>query len=155
VDVEHRQLAALLRLLDHRLRRSVAVSVNGRPLDELARLDHRVEAGIVDEVVVDPLLLGGSRSAGGVADREDRARMRGHQAAGERGLAGARGNAEDEQGCAHSTLAICSRTRSNSAFSSTTCAAMAACCDLEPTVLTSRFTSCTRTSSRRPAGASE
>src|SRR5438128_1298038 len=155
VDVEHRQHAAPLRLLDDHPRRPVAVAVHRRPLDELAGLDHRVETGVVDEVIIDALLLRGARRARGVADREDGSGVRRYQPTRQGGLPGARRRAEDEEGGAHSTLAICSRIRSSSDFSSTTCAAIPAYCDFDPTVLTSRFTSCTRNSSRRPAGASE
>src|SRR5207248_10926076 len=109
----------------------------------------------IDHVVLDPLFLPGARLARRVADREDGARVRRDEPARQRGLSGAGRRAEDEESGAHSTLATCSRMRSSSALSSTTCAAMPACCDLEPTVFTSRFTSWTRNSRRRPAGASE
>ena len=88
VDVEDDQCVAPLRLEDHRARRAIPVAMDGRPLHELAVLDHGVETSIVDEVVVDAVALAGARRARRVADGEDRPRMRGNQPARKRRLPG-------------------------------------------------------------------
>src|SRR5712664_4423794 len=150
VDVEDHQA---LGVVDRAARRSVMVAVHLRPFHERAFADHLLEPLFADEVVIDAVLLVPAGRARRVADGEDRSGVRRDQAARERGLPGPRRRAEDEQEGLHSTFWTCSRMRSSSAFSSTTVAAMPACCDLEPMVLISRLSSWTRNSSFRPAGA--
>src|SRR3546814_9957895 len=71
-------------------------------------------------------------------------------------LAGTRRRRDDEEGAAHvhSMFCTCSRTWSISTLSSTAAAEVRASTDFEPRVLASRLNSCSRKSSRRPAGAS-
>jgi len=113
---------------------SIVVAVHLRPLHERAFTDHLLAPLFADEVVVDAVLLVPAGRAGGVADGEDRS---GCAAPGRRASVvfpvpdgalrmSSRGSFD---------VLTCSRMRSSSAFSSTTVAAMPACCDLEPMVL--------------------
>ena len=89
VDVEKAVDAVGEGLLDGRDAGAVAIAVHDGPLGELARRDHLVEAFVADEAVVPALHLASARAARGEGDRETQVEFLG-QAAGQRGLAGAR-----------------------------------------------------------------
>jgi len=91
------------------VRGAVVVVVDLRPLEELVAGDHRLEGGVVDEVVVAAVDLAAARRARGMADREGEAAEVGqcalHHAVDERRLAGAGRRRQDEQLAALDRLA--------------------------------------------------
>jgi hypothetical protein len=55
VDVEQDVAAFAQRILHRGLGRSIAMAEDRRPFDEFAGVDHPVELGVVDEMIVDPI----------------------------------------------------------------------------------------------------
>src|SRR5262245_57815841 len=99
LDLED-QVEALARRLVHRgAARAVEVLLVDRVLEERAVLDHRAEARLVDEEVVDPVPLARARRARGVRDREAHLRVGVEHAAHDRALAHA-GGARHHEGYA-------------------------------------------------------
>src|SRR5688572_17746567 len=79
VDLEDQVLAARERLGDDLFRGAVAIAVHLGALEELAALLHAEEGGLIDEVVVDAVLLAGTRRARGVRNGELQAWIGAHQ----------------------------------------------------------------------------
>ena len=97
VDVEQAVDALGQAVLDGRDAGAVAVAVHHRPLGELARGDHLVEAGVADEAVVPALYLAGAGAARREGNGEAQAEFFG-ELAGQGGLAGTgRGRDDQEQ----------------------------------------------------------
>ena len=96
VDVEQDVLASGQGALDSGLGRAVGVAVDARMLEQLAAGRHPVEAGLVDEQVVDAVGLAGALRAGGDRDRQLQLRLQLQDPARERGLAGTGGRGHDQ-----------------------------------------------------------
>ena len=96
LDVQQHIPARGQHLLQPGPARAVAVGVDLDPLHEGVFPHHGVEGGIVDEEVLPPVHLARAGLAGGEGDGEDQVRQAGHQALGERGLAGPRGRRDHE-----------------------------------------------------------
>ena len=64
IDVEQDVAAFAERVLHRRLGGSVAIAEHRRPFDEFASLDHAVELGVVDEMIIDIVDLARAASAG-------------------------------------------------------------------------------------------
>ena len=97
VDLEDEVFALLQRRGDDPLRGSVAVAVHFGAFEEFAPLAQGEERALVDEVVVDPVLLAGTRRARGVGDRELEGGVGAHQGVDQRGFSGARRRRDHEQ----------------------------------------------------------
>ena len=97
IDFEDDQPAARQLLLDPPPRRAVALAEDIGPFEELIVLDHVVELGVIDEVVIDAFDIGGGLWPGRGRDAEDGARDAAFDASGDGGFADTAGPADDEQ----------------------------------------------------------
>src|SRR3990170_2394334 len=97
VDVEQYVAALAERLLHRRFRGAVAVTEDIGPFDELAGGDHRIEPGIVDEMIIDVVALAGPLGPRRRADRHGDLLVRLEQHPRDGRLTGARRRGEDDQ----------------------------------------------------------
>src|SRR5690554_1150945 len=156
IDIEHDGAALLERRPDAAQRRAVATAVDPCPLEQLATLLHRLEPGVIHEVVVDAVPLVVARRARGRGHRKDDVLVALDERARQRRLASAAGGGEHERECVlpalHSTFSTCSRSRSISSLIAITRCSIAASFALAPIVFVSRCISWIRKLSRFPTG---
>src|SRR5690606_8187455 len=99
--------------------RSVGMTMNACPFQEISGRDHVPEPGFIDEVVIDPVALSGTRRPRGAGSRELDVRTKLREFPGDGRLPGARRGRQDQgksamtkrdAGFAHSTFSACSRS---------------------------------------------
>src|SRR5437762_4439701 len=165
IDVGDDVAAGGDRLVDRAARRAVAMTKDGGMLEELAGLDHRIEARLVDKAVIGAVGLAGAGGARRHRHRQGQVRVALDKAMRDRRLAGTRGRGQHQQKtaaadrggrlrlarcAAHSRFCTCSRNCSIAAFSDRPMRVNSISADFEHSVLASRFNSWHRKSSSRP-----